>query len=78
MESCVDWFTYAQPDIYYISCRNAVLHGRFYVTKQDILIAIKRYKFGYDGFRPPPIVLSVYDSVMKSEEKKVYNRRLTR
>ncbi len=77
MESCVSWFTRALPDIYHISCRNAILHGRLYCTNHDILIGIKRYKYGYDGFGPPDIVLSVYDSVMKSEEKKVYNRRFT-
>lgn len=67
MESCVDWFTLALPDIYYSSCRNAIIHGRHKVTKGDILIGIKRYKRGYDGFHPPPVVLSVYDFVMNSE-----------
>lgn len=65
MKSCVEWFTLALPDIYYISCRNAIMNGRNNVNKGDILIAIKRYKFGYDGFSPPPIVLSVYNFVMK-------------
>ena len=66
MKSCVDWFTYALPNIYHTSCRNAIIHGRTIVTKNDILIAIKRYKYGYDGFAPPPIVLSVFNFVMNS------------
>ena len=74
METCVDWFTFALQDIYFTACRNAVLHGRTLVTKSDVLIAIKRYKYGYDGFAPPPVVLSVYNFVFQPEEKKVYNR----
>ncbi len=74
MKSCVDWFTIALPDIYDTSRKNAVIHNRNYVTYNDILIGIKRYKMGYDGFAPPEIVLSVFNHVIKSEENQVYNQ----
>ena len=64
IERCnIDWFTIALPSIYYISRLNALQNNRFNVEKQDILIAIKRYKYGYTGFYPPPVVLSVYENV---------------
>lgn len=58
-----EWFTLALPIIYNISRLNAVYNNRFYITKNDILVGIKRYKYGYSGFSPPPIVLSVYEGV---------------
>ena len=61
--SNIYWFTMALPTIYYISRLNALQNNRFNIKKQDILIAIKRYKYGYTGFSPPPVVLSVYENV---------------
>ena len=58
-----EWFTLALPAIYNISRLNAIYHDRFYITKNDILVGIKRYKYGYSGFSPPSIVLSVYECV---------------
>ena len=57
------WFAFALPTIFHISRLNAIKNNRFDITKNDILIAIKRYKYGYSGFRPPKIVLSVYEYV---------------
>ena len=59
----MEWFALALPTIYDISRLNAIYDNRFDITKNDILIAIKRYKYGYDGFSPPPVVLSVYENV---------------
>ena len=61
--SNIDWFSIALPTIYHISRLNALQNNRFNVQKQDILIAIKRYKYGYDGFYPSRVVLSVYENV---------------
>lgn len=64
IERCnMGWFIIALPSIYYLSRLNALQNNRISVEKQDILIAIKRYKYGYTGFSPPPVVLSVYENV---------------
>lgn len=77
MDDCktsLDWFTKALPSIYWYSVLNAKLHNRKEVSCNDILLSIKLYKYGYDGFYPPDIVLSVYEQVFKKPgEKYVYN-----
>jgi len=72
MTNCIHWFTIGIRNIYFYSQYNAYIFGRREITPADIIIGIKRFKFGYDGFGPPEIVLSVYEEVFKDEEKKGY------
>lgn len=70
----MEWFVEALPSIYEYSVLNAKLENRKKVSYNDILISIKLYKYGYDGFYPPDVVLSVYEQVFKKAgEKYVYN-----
>lgn len=61
--SCVDWFAASLPDIYHIVRMNAAMHNRKQITYHDVLVGIKRFKYGYDGFEPPAVVVSVYTQV---------------
>lgn len=64
--SCVDWFAASLPEIYHLVRMNAAMHNRCEITYHDVLIGIKRYKYGYEGFDPPPVVVSVYLKVFDS------------
>ena len=72
MTDGVYWFTVGLRNIIFYAQYNAYIFGRTEILKSDIIIGIKRFKLGYNGFYPPPIVLSVYDEVFKGEEKNGY------
>ena len=68
---------FSKFDIYcicFIACRNAALHGRSVVEKSDIIIALKRYKFGYMDFRPPGVVSNVYNYVFERRRLPVFKK----
>mgnify|MGYP001422666737 CR=1 FL=1 len=69
MDTCVHWFTVGLQNIIFYAQYNAFIFGRNKILPADIIIGIKRFKFGYSGFGPPPIVLKVYNEVFNDEEK---------
>jgi hypothetical protein len=72
MPDGVGWFTIGLKDIIFYAQYNAYIFGRAEILKSDIIVGIKRFKFGYNGFYPPAVVLSVYEEVFKGEEKNGY------
>lgn len=60
--------------ICYLACRNAALHNRKIVAKNDILIGFKRYKYGYMDFSPPDVVVNVYNDVFKIKRLPVFEQ----
>lgn len=72
MPDGVGWFTIGLKNIFFYAQYNAYIFGRAKILKSDIIVGIKRFKFGYNGFYPPVVVLSVYEEVFKGEEKNGY------
>jgi len=72
MKDGIYWFTVGLRNIIFYAQYNAYIFGRAEILKSDIIVGIKRFKFGYDGFYPPATVLSVYEEVFKAEGKNGY------
>ena len=58
--------------IYFYAARNASLNNRTSISEHDILIAFKRYKYGYEDFRIPSVVKSVYESIFAKKRLPVF------
>lgn len=60
--------------IIFEACRYAALSGRYRINNQDILIGIKRFKWGYDNFSIPNVVNEVYESVFVDKRLPVFKK----
>ena len=60
--------------IFFDSYMYALLSGRKNIAKQDILIAIKRVKYGYVNFQIPFIVEKVYESVYEDHRLPIFRK----
>lgn len=60
--------------IIFEACRYAALAGRSKVCKRDILYGIKKFKYGYNNFNMPNVVINVYESVFIDKRLPVFKK----
>jgi len=65
--------------IMYYALRNALYRDSAQMELEDLLLAIKQFKYGYPNFDVPEVVLSVYNKVFENVDWKiVYIIEITR
>lgn len=52
--------------ILYYARRNATYRDSDIIQLEDVVLAIKQFKYGYPNFDVPDIVLSVYNKVFEN------------
>lgn len=60
--------------IIFEACRYAALAGRSEVCKQDLIYGMKKFKYGYNNFNIPKVVINVYESVFIDKRLPVFKK----
>ena len=60
--------------IIFEACTYAALAGRSEVCKQDLIYGMKKFKYGYNNFNIPKVVINVYESVFIDKRLPVFKK----